>query len=180
MLRTLPFTLVLLLAFGCKREYAHFQNSISETYHKPKKQVVKPALYENAFLENAREEPATLPAPDVENMTANNKAPLPLPKKEVNAKTDLFSNRLFKNRAKTVEKQKPGLFQKPEKKGLFQKKKHKKKRGGLSHRSVVRLEIGLVLLGIAVIFALLHINILAIIFGLLSAFMIIKALRKLF
>jgi len=179
MLRTLPFTLVLLLALGCKREYAHFQKSTAENYNKPKKQTAKPFLRMDAFAKNDIEEGAPLPASGVENRSADNEALIPPRKKEANGKTDLFPEGLFKKKAKTVNNQKPGLFQKPEKKGLFQKKKSKK-RGGLSHRSVVRLEIGLVLLGIAVIFALVHINILAIIFGLLSAFMIIRALRKLF
>ena len=41
MLKTLLFASVLLLAFGCKREYAHFQKTATENFHQPKKQPEK-------------------------------------------------------------------------------------------------------------------------------------------
>ncbi len=180
MLRTLPFVLVLLLLLGCKREYARFQNSIPDYYLKPEKQNATSAFKSDTHAPQEMEAMAPMPAPAIENLTANNTPIVPTIKNEVNHKTDWLPKGLLKKNSKTDERQKPRLFQKPEKKGIFQKKKSKKKRGGLSHKAFVRLEIGLVLLGFAVIFALLHINILAIVFGLLSAFMIIRALRKLF
>jgi hypothetical protein len=159
MLKTLPFVLVLLLMFGCKREYARFQNSIQDNYLKPKKQNVASALKTGTVVPHELEEMAPMPAPAIENLTANSTQPLPTIKNEVNHKTDWLPKGLLKKKSKTDERQKPRLFQKPEKKGIFQKKKSKK-RGGLSHKAFVRLEI--------------------IVFGLLSAFMIIRALRKLF
>jgi len=181
MLKTLKFVFVLLVALGCKREYAHFQTATTENFHKPKKKAEKPTITPEDF--SARElEPIAMPTiPEDEEMAAGLGVAIPIENNQVKDKTDLFPKRLFKKKSSVSSKNNNrGIFKKEEKRGLFEKKKKKKKRDGFWHGFNERLKIGLVLLGIAIIFALLHINILAIIFGIFAAFFIIRGLRKLF
>lgn len=173
--KILKYACVLLVVSGCKREYAHFQKTAAENYHVPKKQAEKTLMVQE---ETAFEEITVPLMPLEEEMTAGENMDWVVANNLPKEKTDLFPKRLFKNKkASKGNERKGGLFQKQEKKGLFEKKK---KRKGFGHGFNERLKIGLVLLGIAIIFALLHINILAIIFGLLAAFFIIRGLRKLF
>jgi hypothetical protein len=182
--KTLLLASVLLVAFGCKREYAHFQRTATENYHQPRKQGNKPliAYKQEPGMPNEIEEIPLVPAPTVENTVAGISEEIPLGimigNNRVKEKTDLFPKWLFKKKKRFLSNDKKGgLFQKQEKRGIFEKKK---KRSGFERAFNERLKIGLVLLGIAIVFALLHINLLAIIFGLLSAFFIIRGLRKLF
>lgn len=174
---------VLCVAFGCKREYAHFQKTATENYHQPKKQITQPLVTQEEELSkpNEIEEIPLVTAPEVENVVAGISEVIPVGNNQLKEKTDLFPKWLFKKKKRALfNDRKGGLFQKQEKRGIFEKKKSKKKHRGFGHAFNERLKIGLVLLGIAVVFALLHINLLAIIFGLLSAFFIIRGLRKLF
>jgi hypothetical protein len=178
---------ILLVAFGCKREYAYFQKTATENYHRPKKQEGKPLIvYEQEISKPIEaEEIPLLTAPGIENIVAGINEGVPSDAMKANnqlkEKTDLFPKWLFKKKKRFLsDDKKGGLFQKQEKRGIFEKKKSNKRRGGFGHGFNERLKIGLVLLGIAIVFALLHINLLAIIFGLLSAFFIIRGLRKLF
>jgi Flp pilus assembly protein TadB len=57
-------------------------------------------------------------------------------------------------------------------------KKQNRRRDNWWENINVRLKIGAVLLGIAIIFAILSIEVLAIVFGLVAAYMIIRGLRK--
>ncbi|MFD2519528.1 hypothetical protein [Emticicia soli] len=181
MLRTLKFACVLLVALGCKREYAHFQTATTENFHKPKNKAEKPIILPEDFGAASIEE-ITLPTmPDDDEIAAETGISIPLGNNQVKDKTDLFPRGLFKKKSRVAAKDNNrGLFKKQEKRGIFEKKKKRKKRDGFWHGFNERLKIGLVLLGIAIIFALLHINILAIIFGIFSAFFIIRGLRKLF
>lgn len=166
-----------MLTTGCKREYAHFQKTATENFHRPKKQAEKPLIVQ-ADIENEALEEIEVPAmPEYENIVAGVSIEIPSGNNQLKDKTDLFPKGLFKKKKKAADNKRGGLFQKQEKRGLFEKNKRRK---GFGHGFNERLKIGLVLLGIAIIFALLHINILAIIFGLLAAFFIIRGLRKLF
>lgn len=185
--KTLLLAFVLLFAFGCKREYAHFQKTAAENYHQPKKQEIKPLItHEKAVSEpNEIEEIPLISAPEIGNTVANIGEELPLgamkANNQIKEKTDLFPKWLFKKRKRFLSNdRKGGLFQKQEKRGIFEKKKSNRRHDKFGRGFNERLKIGLVLLGIAVVFALLHINLIAIIFGLLSAFFIIRGLRKLF
>ena len=174
---------VLCVAFGCKREYAHFQKTATENYHQPKKQVNKPLVAKEEELSkpNEIEEIPLITAPDIENVVADISEEMPSGNNHIREKTDLFPKWLFKKKKRFLSNdRKGGLFQKQEKRGIFEKKKSHKRHDKFGRGFNERLKIGLVLLGIAVVFALLHINLLAIIFGLLSAFFIIRGLRKLF
>lgn len=178
--KTLLLACVLLVAFGCKREYAHFQKTATENYHQPKKQENKPLIahQEGQSKPDEIEEIPLLTAPEIENTVAGISDEIPLDNNQLKEKTDLFPKWLFKKKKRFLSNdRKGGLFQKQEKRGIFEKKK---RHNGFERAFNERLKIGLVLLGIAVVFALLHINLLAIIFGLLSAFFIIRGLRKLF
>lgn len=181
MLRTLKFACILLVALGCKREYAHFQTTTTENFHKPKKKAEKPVFIEEALVAKELETIDLPTMPEDEEMAAGIGVEVPIKNNEVKDKTDLFPKRLFKKKSSLSSKNNNrGIFKKEEKRGLFEKKKKRKKRDGFWHGFNERLKIGLVLLGIAIIFALLHINILAIIFGIFAAFFIIRGLRKLF
>lgn len=181
MLKTLKFACVLLVALGCKREYAHFQKTTAEDFHKPKKKIEKPLLIEEDLVAKELETIELPTMPEDEEMAAGIGIEVPIKNNEVKDKTDLFPKGLFKKKSKVEAKNNnKGIFKKQEKRGVFEKKKKKKKRDGFWHGFNERLKIGLVLLGIAIIFALLHINILAIIFGIFAAFFIIRGLRKLF
>ena len=183
MLKNLLFACVLLLAFGCKREYAHFQKTASENFNQTKKQPGKLLIASEEIKQEPQEieEILLVAEPEVENIVAGIGEAVPVGNNEVREKTDLFPKWLFKRKKHLLSNdRKGGLFQKQEKRGIFEKKKAKKGRDGFGKGFNERLKIGLVLLGIAVVFALFHINILAIIFGLLSAFFIIRGLRKLF
>lgn len=184
MLKNLLFATVLLLAFGCKREYAHFQKTTAENYHQPTKQSEKPLIPPDDDANNRQheiEEIVFITAPEDNNVLAQTSQTIPVGDNQLKEKTDLFPKWLFKKKRSVLSNNKKGgLFQKQEKKGLFEKKKTKKRRDGFGRGFNERLKIGLVLLGIAVVFALLHINLLAVIFGLLSAFFIIRGLKKLF
>lgn len=181
--KTLLLACVLLVAFGCKREYAHFQKTASENYYQPKKQETKTLIVQEEELSKPHEieEIPLLTAPEVENTVADISEEMPLGNNQLKEKTDLFPKWLFKKKKRFLSNnRKGGLFQKQEKRGIFEKKKSNKRHNSFERAFNERLKIGLVLLGIAVVFALLHINLIAIIFGLLSAFFIIRGLRKLF
>jgi len=183
MLKNLLFAIVLLVAFGCKREYAHFQKTATENYHQPKKQENKSliATKEELSKPDEIEEIPLITAPEVENVVAGMSEDIPLGNNQLKEKTDLFPKWLFKKKKRFLSNdRKGGLFQKQEKRGIFEKKKSNRRHDKFGRGFNERLKIGLVLLGIAVVFALLHINLIAIIFGLLSAFFIIRGLRKLF
>jgi len=181
MLRTLKFACVLLVALGCKREYAHFQTATTDNFHKPKKKAEKPIVIPEDLVAKSIEEIALPTVPDDDEIAAETGILTPLGNNQLKDKTDLFPKGLFKKKSGVSSKNNNrGIFKKEEKRGLFEKKKKKKKRDGFWHGFNERLKIGLVLLGIAIIFALLHINILAIIFGIFAAFFIIRGLRKLF
>ncbi|MBA4851232.1 hypothetical protein [Emticicia sp. BO119] len=184
MLKTLLFACVLCVAFGCRREYAHFQKTATENYHHAKKQIENPIIThkdEVTDRQNEIEEIRFITAPEPEKVVASINDVVPSGNNQLKEKTDLFPKWLFKKRKRFLSNdRKGGIFQKQEKRGFFEKKKVNKRRDGFGRGFNERLKIGLVLLGIAVVFALLHINLLAIIFGLLSAFFIIRGLRKLF
>ncbi|GAB3519198.1 hypothetical protein [Emticicia fontis] len=183
MLKFLMLASVICLAFGCKREYAHFQKTATENYHQPKKQALKPLVAQKEDLSKPEEieEIPLLTEPEIENVEAGISESIPLGNNQVKEKTDLFPKWLFKKKRRFLSNDKKGgLFQKQERRGIFEQKKSNKKHKGFGHAFNERLKIGLVLLGIAVVFALLHINLIAIVFTLLSAFFIIIGLRKLF
>ncbi|RYU96362.1 hypothetical protein [Emticicia agri] len=184
MLKSLKFVCILLVMLGCKRrEYAHFQRTATENFHQPKKQESKQLVAQTDESDNIGTEEYILliTAPATASVVAGVGQEIPSGNNQLKEKTDLFPKWLFKKKKRFLSKNKKGgLFQKQEKRGIFEKKKTKKKHKGFGHGFNERLKIGLVLLGIAVVFALLHINLLAIIFGLLSAFFIIRGLRKLF
>ncbi|RFS18564.1 hypothetical protein [Emticicia sp. C21] len=183
MLKFLMLACVLCVAFGCKREYAHFQKTASENYHQPKKQKIQPLIVHEKEIStlNEIEEIPLLTAPEIENAVVGIGEAIPLGDNQLKEKTDLFPRWLFKKKRRILSNdRKRGIFQKQEKRGIFEKKKKHKRHNGFERAFNERLKIGLVLLGIAIVFALLHINLLAIIFGLLSAFFIIRGLRKLF
>lgn len=183
MLKNLLFAIVLCVAFGCKREYAHFQKTAAENYHQPKKQERNPLLAQAEELSkfNEIEEVPLITPPEVENVMAGIGEEIPIGNNQIKEKTDLFPKWLFKKKKRLLSKdRRGGLFQKQEKRGIFEKKKSNRRHDRFGRGFNERLKIGLVLLGIAVVFALLHINLIAIIFGLLSAFFIIRGLRKLF
>ena len=175
---------MLCVAFGCKREYAHFQKTAAENFHQPEKQTEKPLItFEDRAnrQQNEAEEIALVTEPEAENIGAGIGKEIPLGNNQLKEKTDLFPKWLFRKKKRFLSKDKKGgIFQKQERRGIFEKKKNNKRHDGFGQGFNERLKIGLVLLGIAVVFALLHINLLAIIFGLLSAFFIIRGLRKLF
>jgi hypothetical protein len=178
MLKILKYVCLLLILSSCRREYAYFQKTTTENYRVSKKQSEERLIVEENIKEKKIEEIEVPVMPEEEAMTAGQRMDVPIINNLPQDKTDLFPKGLFKKKKPTKgNEKKRGLFQKQEKKGLFEKKK---KRRGFGHGFNERLKIGLVLLGIAIIFALFHINVLAIIFGLLAAFFIIRGLRKLF
>lgn len=178
MLKILKYFCLLLVLSSCRREYAYFQKTATENYRVSEKKPEKRLIVQENIAEKDLEEVEVPVMPEDEALTVREAIGIPIVNNLPQDKTDLFPKGLFKKKKPARgNDRKGGLFQKQEKKGLFEKKK---KRRGFGHAFNERLKIGLVLLGIAIIFALLHINVLAIIFGLLAAFFIIRGLRKLF
>lgn len=184
MLKTLKFACILLVAMSCRREYAYFQKTTAENFSQPKpkataqKQPIAQEMPANNMAEN--EHIAIPHEPLMADMIATNETEVLVNNGFGNGPVDLFPKGLFKKKSKVSAKTKrTGVFKKDENR-LFPKKKAKKRRDSFGHKFNERLKIGLVLLGIAIIFALLHITVLTIIFGILAAFMIIRGLRKLF
>ena len=173
---------LLSLSISCKREYAYFQKTSSESFSGHEKLVDKQAISieKPLLIENKAEDFNLITVPEEELATVGIENSIVLGSTVAKQKTDIFPKKPFRNRKRisTAIKIKR-FFNKAENK-VFAKKQTKKRRDGFWGQFNERLKIGLVLLGVAIIFALLHVNVLAIIFGILAAFMIIRGLKRLF
>ena len=175
-----PITLLLLLcclATACHRPYALYQRTPPVTYHKSPIPLITPTAADTtdllALVPDSFETP--LPAPV---LYASARSVIPTAPNHSTIVRVLTQNRVANQ---TQPKPKPKAQAEPQRKTL-REVLGLKPRPKLNwwQRISWRLKASVVVILVAVLFAILHITILAIIFGVIGAFLLIKGLKKSF
>jgi hypothetical protein len=152
---------------SCRRNFATFQPSHYETFEQEKS-----LIYNISEKKSKKESVNSI----YENQSKSDLIELPIIEIEANKTVESIK----KEESKSAQINKSAKVELKDNSTVNPKKikKQNRRRDNWWDGINIRLKIGAVLLGIAIIFALLSIEVLAIVFGLVAAYMIIRGLRK--